>query len=943
MINRRIDMQVARQSGRCLKFILPISLLCIVTSANAQVKGKVTDGKTGEELVGVAVYLSNGAIGDYSGLDGTYHLKHIAPGNYILNADYLGYVKLQKSISISDSGRTLTVNIPLTSIANSLGEVTVTGAAENGSDRQARSIEKNAENVLNVLSAKTIQLLPDITTASILQRVSGVSLQRSSTGDARYAIIRGMDQRYNYTLVNGIKIPSPDNQYRYVPMDMFPTELLERLEVIKALTPNMEGDAIGGAMNLVMKNAPDRFTINANVGTGFSQLLSDRGYENFDKKVVSKQSPSEMYSEDHIATPEDFTYKNFDYKQKTLPLNTLLGLSVGNRFLKDKRLGIIVAGSYQNLFRGANTTFLKPNNQPQPGNIPSFDDIFIRRYNTQQSRYGAHAKIDYAINDRNKISLYNLFIALDEVQNRETIDTSLSIGRSGVGTGNTYVLHRSRIENQSIYNATLQGDHALSENLHLTWSGVYSIARSLTPDWSEYQTVRVVGYDINGDHTATAPVLNIPFYRIWTSNSDRDLAGYLNLDYKKRIAGHEATFSVGGLYRDKLRNNHYNEWDLIPKTSSTGQAVPYDGSLTADKFQFNGATAAQGEPINPLTYTATERIIAYYVQANIQLLQKLSVLAGVRVEDTKQGWETAQDPKVSYGARGSIPYKDVLPSVHFKYRLSNTQNLRLSYFQGINRPGFFEYVPYKINDENFSLSGNPKLKHTTSSNLDFRYEFFPGAFDQILAGAFYKIITDPIETGIEFTGTSSATLKPFNFGTARNYGFEIAVTKYWGHIGVSGNYTYTHSNITTSKLFYDSSFVAVETTQDRPLQGQSPHVANASLLYKNQKIGLDAQIALVYTGKKITFVSPYKDLDYWQRGITLLDFSLEKRAFKRFTFYCKINNLLNTPVIVEILQPNIYQTGKFALPIQTRDDRVTVQQDYYGQNYIFGIRYNFKN
>ncbi len=942
-MGRRLNHFRGSSYGRCVRQLLPLILSLLVISAKAQVQGQVTDSKTGDELVGVAIYLSNGKNADFSGLNGTYHLRHIAPGTYTLNAEYLGYVKQQRTITVSDSGKTLTVDFALASVSKTLNEVTVRGAAENGSDRQARGIEKNAENVLNVLSAKTIQLLPDITTASILQRVSGVSLERSSTGDARYAIIRGMEQRYNYTLVNGIKIPSPDNQYRYVPMDMFPAELLERLEVVKALTPNMEGDAIGGAMNLVMKNAPDRLTINASAGSGFSQLLSDRGYENFDKKVVSKQSPADLHGADYVATPADFTYKNFDYKQRSLPLNSLFGLSIGNRFLKDKRLGIIVAGSYQNLFRGSNTAFLKPNNQPQPGNIPSFDDIYIRKYNTQQTRYGAHAKIDYAFNERNRISLYNLFIELDEVQNRETIDTSLSIGRSGVGTGNTYVLFRSRMQNQSIYNSTLQGDHALSDGLRLNWSAVYSLAKSLTPDWSEYQTVRVVGYDINGEHTATAPVLNIPFYRIWTNNSDRDLAGYLNLEYKKRIAGHDVTFSLGGLYRDKLRNNHYNEWDLIPKTSTTGQAVPYDGTLSPDKFQFNGTTAAQGNPINPLTYTATETIIAYYIQANIQLLKKLSVLAGVRIEDTKQGWETAQDPKVSYGARGNIPYTDVLPSVHFKYALSNTQNLRLSYFQGINRPGFFEYVPYNIYNDNFSLSGNPKLKHTTSSNFDFRYEYFPKAFDQLLVGAFYKNITDPIETGIEFTGTSSATLKPFNFGTAKNYGFEIAVTKYWGHIGFSGNYTFTASSITTDKLFYDSSYVAVHTTQDRPLQGQSPHIANASALYKNQKIGLDAQLACVYTGRKITFVSPYKDLDYWQRGTTQLDFSLEKRFLKSFTFYCKINNLLNTPVIVEILQPNIYQTGKFALPIQTRDDRVTVQKDYYGQNYIFGIRYNFKN
>jgi hypothetical protein len=101
------------------------------------------------------------------------------------------------------------------------------------------------------------------------------------------------------------------------------------------------------------------------------------------------------------------------------------------------------------------------------------------------------------------------------------------------------------------------------------------------------------------------------------------------------------------------------------------------------------------------------------------------------------------------------------------------------------------------------------------------------------------------------------------------------------------------------------------------------------------------QLAYIYTGKKITLVSPYKDLDYWQAGTSQLDFSLEKRAFKYFTFYTKISNILNAPVVVQILQPNIYTTGKFALPNQTETNRVTVQRDLYGQNFTFGMRYKF--
>lgn len=917
-----------------LLFILPFFNQILA----AELSGKVIDRTTNQPIIGATIYLSKTLYG-YSGFDGSYTIKNIPQGTYKLKCTYTGYTNQQKTIVVKTSN--VTLNFALKEEQISLSEVVISVKQDKEGAKYALNREKQANNILNAISAKTIQLLPDLTTAGVLQRMSGVSLERTSTGDARYAIIRGMDQRYNYTLVNGIKIPSPDNKYRYVPMDMFPADLLERLEVIKALTPAMEGDAIGGAMDLIMKNAPDQLTITANVATGFSQYISDNGYENFDKKVINSQSPTDINGPNYIATANDFTYKNFDYTKKALPLNTNLGFSIGNRFLKDKKLGVVVATSYQNEYKGSNNTWFKPENQPAPGNVPAFTDLYIRKYNTNQTRYGVHTKLDYILNSKNKLSLYNVYLNSEETQNRKSIDTSLSIGRSGVGTGNTYKLFRSRYIKQSIYNSTLQGEHKINKSLNADWSAVYSLAKSETPDWSEYQTVEQVGYDVDHNQTVTPAVLNIPFYRIWTNNSDRDYAGYLNFKYKAQLLNKPMTLSTGGLYRSKLRENNYNEWNLIPNNSSSGQPIPYDGVLSPDKFHFNGTTAAQGSPNNALNYDATEKIAAYYFQADIEFNDKLSVLGGLRIENTTQTWKTAQDPTVIAGAIGTKTYADYLPSIHFKYKLSAKENLRFSYFTAINRPGFYEYIPFKIEGEDFTLSGNPDLKHATSSNFDFRYELFPKGLDQFLIGGFYKNIQNPIESAIQFSGTSSATLKPINFGTATNFGFEVNMAKYIGRFGVSANYTYTYSEITTAKLFYNSSYVSEETSQTRPLQGQSPHIANISLLYKNQKSGVDVQLAYIYTGKKITLVSPYKDLDYWQKDNSQLDFSIEKSAFKYFTFYSKITNLLNTAVIVQILQPNIYTTGNFALPNQTDPNRVTVQRDLYGMNFTFGMRYKF--
>lgn len=370
----------------------------------------------------------------------------------------------------------------------------------------------------------------------------------------------------------------------------------------------------------------------------------------------------------------------------------------------------------------------------------------------------------------------------------------------------------------------------------------------------------------------------------------------------------------------------------------------FTGTLGPEQVFFSSDNAAMGAAINPNTYNASEKVLAYYTQVKMDLLPKLEVLGGVRVERTALAFHTVM-PDYFVGKSGTISYTDFLPSLHFKYKISRKKNLRLSYFPAISRAGFFEIIPYNIQGEYFNELGNPYLKHTIAENFDLRYEMYPSPIEQLFAGFFYKKITNPIEVAYIKTGTSSSGLSPANFGVATNFGFEFSAIRYWNKIGITCNYTYTHSRITTNKLYYardlNGQLTSTVVQQTRPLQGQAPHIANLSLFYKDPDRNVEIQLAGVYSGRNITQVSLYKDLDYWQKGMVTLDLSIEKRIFKKFTLYCKLQNLLNTPVQVEILQPNIYRTGRFELSNQTRNDRILAQKEVYGQSYLFGLRYKF--
>jgi hypothetical protein len=896
------------------------------------IKGRILDSKTLEPLTGAVLFDKNEKnSADQAKLDGSFSLKKVNLGKHTFVIQFIGYETQEKQIVVASKNEVVNVDIMLEPKAINLNQVEVTGHYDNESTQSARNTEKNADNLLNIIPARSMQLSPDITVANVLQRVSGVTVQKTAnSGEGQYAIIRGMDKRYNYTLINGIKIPSPNDKNRYVPMDIFPAELIAHLDVIKALTPDMEGDAIGGVMNLAMKDAPDRLLISFNGSVGYNKMFFDRPFYQYDTRAINPQAPSERGIPN--ASPTDFPIHDLIFTGiKPLP-NWNGGISFGNRFF-NKKLGFILAVSNQNSYSGANAFVTVPRAQPNPGTLPAFETKDNRTYSSQQNRLGVHNKFDFQIDKNNSISLYNAYFELNKYVSRHLIQTSLS-----TGVGNMDFYDRSQTQLERIYNSTLQGNHYLTKNIKLDWSGVYSKAWANNPDEALLHTA-------SSDFGQTI-ILNGTTHK-WRNNSDQDLAGYLNVIWNPKFLTTNAEIKVGGMFRHKSRHNFYTEYSLDP--SPNPQVFT---NIDNAKLQFIGYNANIGSPVNQNDYDVTEDVMAGYGQIKFKLMSKLNVLAGLRIEHDLQDYTTPM-PVTFPGRAGTIPYMDILPSLHLKYELAANQNLRLSYFSSISRPGYFEIIPYNIKGETFDEKGNPNLREAKATNVDFRYELFPQANEQILVGAFYKNIVDPIEYSlVREAGPSALQLKPQNFGTASNLGVELVVNKYFGNFGVSANYTYTKSSITTYKKTYgrsnpsdpSSQLVTDSVLRTRPMQGQADHIANLSLLYKNQKIGLDAQFSLVYTGQYISQVSGWDGLDFWSMPNTTIDFSFEQKLSKKInlSIFGKARNLLNSAAITRILKLNdYYMPSNIQLPQQDSPNSIVVQKEQYGQNFLLGFRYSF--
>lgn len=901
--------------------------------------GIVKDNRTGEPLIGSVIEVKElPSVKTTTGLDGSFTLHKLPDkGRYTLVVRYISYKTREIPVDVSDKG---IVNITLDEDSHELGEVVIKGHKEYHSDRSAIDMEKTAGNVLNVMSQQSIQLSPDVNVATVLQRVSGVTMERDASGEASYAILRGMDKRYNYTLVNGVKIPSPDDKNRYIPLNIFPSDLMDRLVVSKSLTADMEGDAAGGVVDMVMKDAPSHFQIQANAAAGASDYFwkDSRDYLTSNRSDYTHKAPYEVNGPEYKATTSDFASGPTQISRHSMPApNFVGGLSIGNRFWKD-RIGVMLAGSIQNTFRGTERTYnsVKMASGEQAMYIYSLQH---RYYSIHDLTAGVHAKVDLQL-ENNKIEWYNMYVRTNSkgVRYNNSVNTEYISSDSYTQDDET----RSLSQTQSIFATHIKGTHHLTKDFTVDWAGIFSQAKSEDPDRVYLSLTNTIQSADGVDGSLWSGNKNIlktmpkNMERRFQHNTDKDWAGYINLTYNTQLGNDiNALWKAGVQYRRKERGNRYYSYNFTP----TDISQKLDGNSFDQFAAIDWTCKTPYSQASQLNYDSKEHIGAAYIMTTLKSRWG-ELNAGLRAEHTNQIYTMLQKFR-NMGQVGEQSYWDWLPSASLKWTPTKKMNVRLSYYRSINRPGFYEIVPYQIMGEEYQEKGNPNLKRARIDNVDLRWEWFPSATEQVLAGVFYKYLQDPIEQVFvaadgKLGSGADAYYMPDNLGNAKNYGFEIDVVKYIRHFGIKANYTYTHSRITTSKREYKEGSAEYKTgvTQSRPLVNQAPHTANLSLLYKDTNYGWNAQLAASYTGTKLALVSPFKDADQWDKAMFGLDFSMEKKFPCGVSVFLKANNLLDAKrerYLKTVNQSNIEYEGQSS-------GKTIVGTYKYGRTYLVGVR-----
>jgi len=906
-------------------FLLTLQAIFIVSVAAAQlsVKGVLYNKSTTQKISAATVVLKKEktrVTQAISNENGEFELKNIPAGEYRLEITSVGFTDYSQKLLLKDNSE---LTIYMNENVQVLGDVQVFTKLNAEQETTSRVSEKKANNIVNIISAEAMRRSPDINAANVLQRVSGVTLQKNSGADEAYAVVRGLEPRYNNTLINGVKIPSPDEKSRFVSLNVVPSDLLQKIEVSKSLLPEMEADAIGGTVNLVMKDAPDSTLFEVTGSIGYSNIFFSRQYVSFSKADIQQKSVYDRFGSSYVAQPEDFSRSNLDFQENTARPTGTLGIGYGKRICKNK-LGFLIADNFQNQYYGTNSQY----NQAVPDiyqNKPTISDIAVRRISTQQLNNGLMFHIDYDFNGRNKVILTNVLLYSYLAQSREIIDTAIKGGNGGrtvPGSGPIGQDFVSITDHQLLENLKIEGKHILSQHFLFDWAGVFSTASKRSPDRadlninSKIDTVHTTD-DINGPYEFR----QTPWYfdeisRIWQHNNDKDYDGLANVTYRSILKNAAIELKGGGLYRHKTRFNIQNEYDLKPVANSNGVKQQFNDIYSAQWIVYD-TKGTQAYDVN--NYQLFENITAAYGQMKISA-KYFDLFGGVRTEKTEQGYTLNTFYATGINAL-TKNYVDVLPSVMFKYKAGSKSNIRLSYFKSISRPNFYELVPATLlsNSSPTAETGNPNLKHSVADNFDVRYELFPKGDEQLFLGGFYKKIKDPIE----YAYGSVEMYTPQNLGNATVYGGEIVYTKYFKSFGITGNYSYVYSEISSPKFYTD---VVAQTTdphrlQKRPLQGQTNNVANLSLLYKNEKHKVFAQLAYEYLGKTLARVYPVYGYDYYLTPQSFLSFSAETQLGNRhFTAFTKFNNLLNTATVNKI-------------------NNLLVVEDRYKANFSIGIRY----
>lgn len=936
-----------------------ICLLLIGTASNLQaqsatISGVVIDSLSNEPLPGAAVQIGTSAKGAATNLDGAFYLPKVPIGEVTLRIMYIGYKDKFITLNLKENEERY-LDIRLQSDVNMMNEIVVVINLEG--QQKALNQQRTSDRVMNVISSDVMGRFPDLNVAEALQRVPGVNISRSR-GEGSTVSLRGTPTHFTSININGEQIPSTqDNGSRNESLDLIPADQIASMEIVKAITSDMDGDAIGGSINLRTPKAKSMdWEMKAETGGGYNALAQS--------------------------------------------YNGIGRFKIGRRFFADNdsprgKLGLQAGLSYfetDNEEDEQEIVWSAFNDTPIVG--LGIDTVVIENHEVndllnQRTRTGATFTLDYEFNPDSDIIFNFIYSRRKDIDEQNRLRTFLNQS-AGVQWESLSVIR----------GAELRRDLALreyySENFSYNLEGRHKVLGRAIVDWGMfYADSRRVEDALNGRfergpqnridlQTTTSDGIFTDFVGFQTYESDIDffdpfiineLNRYdrvdLNLDASNMVAkanfelpynvgNATATFKTGFKLRsqsnDRIRRNDIYNYSDPNRVLDPREGFASIISSFEDEDFLNG-NLRFGPSINPSlfrdfidrneqlylydtirsnrntfndTYSATEDIYAAYVMNRFQF-NKLMILLGLRYETNRVNYEAYSVNNITGDATpltDGTTYDFLLPNVHFKYAVNPLTIIRTAFTFNYARANFSDIVPFLNIDEEGSrlIAGNPELKPAGAFNADLMFERYLGNVGILSLGAFYKNIDD-----FQFT-RNLRFLRPGDPFFDRFPGYQLrqeqngeVATVYGLEVNAQTNLSFMPGVLKGISLFFNYTYTASDaTTSDRSginLPGQADHTWNASLGYDYKKFS--AKASANYNGSFLNTVAGEARNDLIQEDRLQLDLNASLTVGKHIRLFGEFMNVTNAPAI-------LYQGNR---------DRIAAYA-YFGWWNRFGVSYS---
>lgn len=850
-------------------------------AGKSTITGRVTD-QSGAVLQGAQVSVEPRAAVVVSNVQGQFFINNLDAGTYTITVSYVGFESATKTVEVA-AGRNVTVEIGLR-IPSQNAEVLVT-APRSSAEASAINIQRTSDNIVQVLPAEVIRSLPNANMADALGRLPSVTLERDE-GEGKYVQIRGTEPRLTNTTIDGINVPSPESGVRQIKFDAIPADIVDAVAINKTLQANMDGDGIGGSVNLVTKTAGQHPMLNVSEMGGYTPIAGGRGL-------------------------------------------TETSATAGRRFGAEKRLGVLVGGTYDWNGRGIDDVEPVADVATTPGGSAQrhFESIDLRQYQYYRSRWGLTGSSDYQLHNNSNLQVRGLFskfrnygsrwvysltdntqgIQLLDSNGCDTDDAGVTVGPCG---GTPTFNNSIRRPDITIGNVAAGGKHVMT-SAWLTWdvAGSRSADTSVSPGQASFKSTldtSACQYDPAGTTNAYRPQFTPVCYaeaydpgtmtlRRLTSdhghtqqvNTTADLSAGKNY----HLGAHASAMEIGAKFRrahkyDDTYSDRLDPIGSIPMTQfpsrfsnsdfysgayPLGPAPIYEDALAFANANPGAFKFRTTKDVDPGNYDLVEKVSAGYVMNTLDFSNHARLLAGVRVEHTDLSTLSFDTAANTLSVRANGSYLRVLPSASLRYAFTPDTNIRLAYSRGLSRPDpqdIAQSVTFTSTGSPGSLKntaslGNPNLKAETADNIDVLFERYLQPFGLVSGGFFYKNLSDPIVTStrvldnfqptpIAPVGTYAVT-QPFNAGSAWITGFEAAYTQHLsslpgllGGLGISANYGYTASR---------ASGLVGRSDQPRLLRN-APNTWNVSPTYDRGRMSI--RVGLSYNQANI-FSYEYQD------------------------------------------------------------------------------------